>query len=106
MNGQETTYFDKKFNDLKNIVIEVKTENKVKWEEHNKRSEDLQGWLSSELSELKIEDRNHNAFLNNLPCDSHSEKLKSFRWQIGLLWGFLLATITIFGIVLNIVNSY
>jgi hypothetical protein len=77
MNGNETTYFNEQFNNLKNLVTEIKTENRVKWEEHNKRGKDLQEWLNREFINSKAEDKALAKLLNNLPCGTNTQKINS-----------------------------
>lgn len=103
MNGTETRYFNEKFNALKNLVTEIKTENKIKWEEHNKRALELQTWLTKEFTDLKTEDKAQNEILSHLPCEVHIDRMKSIKWHIGLLWGFMVAIITVFGIVIRVI---
>jgi len=75
MNGNETSFFNEKFNDLKNLVTEIKTENRVKWDEHNKRAKDLQEWLNKEFLNSRSEDKALTKLFNALPCDVQTEKI-------------------------------
>lgn len=91
MNNGDVEYFNDKFdrfkesfNELSNktdkineVLIEERTENKVRWEEHANRSELRTQQFNQTITDLKAEDKLQNEKIHVLPCGKHSEAMKS-----------------------------
>ena len=75
MNGDEVKIISNGLSALKATVEE-------RWKAHDKRSEDIWG-------EMREDVRNINSKLDNLPCASHIEKLKSLGIRINWIYGLI-----------------
>ena len=90
MNGEEVKFLNEKFNDLKYEVVELRTKAETRWDNHDKRSENIwkeikenTAWLQSNIAKL--------------PCRTHIETLN---WHTKLLW-----TLWIVVIVAGVING-
>lgn len=126
MNGDDVKYFNKKFDSFEKWIkelsgkidrnnekiIEERTENKVRWEEHATRSELRNQQFNQVVSDLKAEDKLQNQKIDIMPCGKHAEAMKSLAdkiknvsdtgWRhVRTIYIFLGATITVFGFIMN-----
>ena len=80
MNGEE-----------RDRLIKLETKFKERWDNHDKRSDEIWGEIKSQLAKL-----------DHLPCSVHSEKIKSINIRFGLLWSVLVLAVTVLGLAIRI----
>jgi len=72
-------------------LIKLEVLFKERWNAHDKRSDEMWGYITTQLSKL-----------DDLPCKVNAEKIKGINIRFGLLWSVLVLAVTVLGLAIKL----